>query len=87
MPFFWLILGAGIALMCVYGPRLARKPLKWWDWAWFAAAVLLFLVTFSFVIVSIEENEINAAVRGGVVFGLPTLILIVPLVRRWVKLG
>jgi|GEM_PF-6938230 len=86
MTLFWLMLGAGIALLAVYAPRLVKKHLKWFDWLWLVAAALLAFFTFAFVVASIGEGETKAALRGALLFGLPALVLIVPMIRRFVKL-
>ncbi|MFZ5815137.1 MAG: hypothetical protein ACOY93_07515 [Bacillota bacterium] len=87
MPFIWMLVGAALALLAVYGGRLLKLGLKWFDWIWLLAVALLVFTTLSFLVVSLEEGESVAALRGTLFFGLPTLVLAVPMIRRWTKLS
>jgi hypothetical protein len=48
--------------------------MQWWKWTTFLAWVLLTGFTIAFVGTSLAEHETSAAVRGGIFFGMITVL-------------
>jgi len=75
---FWFIEGI-LACLAVRGIKIWAEDrgliLRWWKWlyvfAWFALAGF----TLAFIGTSLGENEPIAALRGGILFGIITIIL------------
>ena len=58
-------------------------PLTWWKWLAFGVWVLLAGFTIAFVGTSFGEGEPTAAMRGGLLFGLVSVIVGVAVWRVW----
>jgi len=75
--FFWFLEGI-CACLIVLGlkshleERNIRTPL--WKWILFCLWLLLAGFTIAFITTSLGENEIDAAFKGGIVFGVITVI-------------
>jgi hypothetical protein len=84
--FFWF--GEGV-LFCIVILALQAWaedrsiPLTWWKWLAFGLWGLLAGFTIAFVGTSFGEGEPGAAIRGGLLFGLVTVISGVVLWRLW----
>ncbi|MFC1555779.1 hypothetical protein ACFL67_01720 [candidate division KSB1 bacterium] len=75
--FFWFLEGI-IFCLVVAGLHVWMKdksiPMPVWKWLMFLVWVLFFGFTIAFVGTSIGENEIQAAQKGGILFGIITII-------------
>ena len=49
-------------------------PMPLWKWVLFGIWIIIFGFTIAFIGTSVGENEINAAVKGGMLFILITVI-------------
>jgi len=75
--FFWFAEGILFCLILVGFRAWAQGrgiPLPGWKWAALLAWLLIAGFTIAFVGTSLGENEATAAVRGGLLFGLITVI-------------
>lgn len=74
---FWFIEGI-LAVLVFFGFKTWMEdrgvPMTWWKWGLFGLWVLLAGFTIAFVGTSFGENETVAAVKGGIIFGLITII-------------
>jgi bacteriorhodopsin len=74
---FWFIEGI-IACLIVIGFKIwmedRKVPMNWWKWLLFCLWILWFGFTIAFVFTSAGENEMDAAVKGGILFGIITII-------------
>ncbi len=61
-------------------------PMPFWKWIVFLIWIIIFGFTISFIGTSMGEGEINAAIKGGILFGLITVISGVGL-WRLIKIG
>ncbi|MFC1553603.1 dehalogenase [candidate division KSB1 bacterium] len=75
--FFWFLEGIAFCLV-ILGFKVWMKdrntPMPYWKWIVFVVWLLLFGFTIAFITTSLGENEVNAAVKGGVLFGIITII-------------
>ncbi len=75
---FWFIEGI---LFCfvVVGLSLwmedRKTPMNFWKWGLFGVWCILYGFTIAFVGTSLGENEVEAASKGGIIFGLISIIL------------
>ncbi len=75
--FFWFIEGILASVMVMgFKTWMADRgtPMPWWKWLLFGLWVLIFGFTIAFIGTSIGENETTAAVKGGIIFSLFTVI-------------
>ncbi len=74
---FWFIEGI-LACMVAIGFKTWMEdrgtPMPWWKWVLFATWILLLGFTIAFIFTSAGENEMDAAVKGGIIFGIVTVI-------------
>ena len=74
---FWFIEGI-LAVMVFLGIKTFMEdrqvPMPWWKWIFLGLWFLLAGFTIAFVGTSIGENEMIAALRGGIIFGVITII-------------
>jgi len=83
---FWFVEGILFCVMVLALRSWAREraiPLAWWKWIAFGMWVLLIGFTLAFVGTSLGEGEPTAAIRGGLLFGLASVILGVAVWRAW----
>ena len=74
---FWFVEGILFCLMLLGLSGWARDRcilMRWWKWAAFLCWVLFAGFTIAFVGTSLGENEASAAVRGGIFFGMVTVL-------------
>ena len=81
---FWFIEGilctlAVIGLITWMQDRNIR--LNWWQWILAVLWILLFGFTITFITTSLGEGEPTAAYRGGIFFGIITVVSLVGLWR------
>ena len=74
---FWFIEGV-LAVLVVIGLKTWAEdkgvPMSYWKWILFVVWVLFFGFTLAFIGTSLGEGEPHAAVIGGIVFGLISII-------------
>jgi len=74
---FWFLEGI-FACLVVIGLKIWTEdrsiPMPFWKWILFGLWILFFGFTIAFIGTSIGEKEINAALRGGIIFGLVSVI-------------
>jgi hypothetical protein len=73
--FFWLVEGILLCLVLVGFKSWMEDraiPMPVWKWALVLAWIVLVGSTLAFIGTSLGENEIKAAVRGGLLFGFIT---------------
>ena len=74
---FWFLEGI-LACLVVIGLKIWTEdrsiPMPSWKWILFGLWILFFGFTIAFVGTSIGEKEITAALRGGILFGLVSVI-------------
>ena len=74
---FWFIEGV-IFCLAVVGFKLWMEdhgiPMPFWKWMMLGAWVLLFGFSIAFVGTNLGEKEPKAALLGGIIFGLVTII-------------
>ncbi|MCP4151836.1 MAG: hypothetical protein GY757_29100 [bacterium] len=74
---FWFIEGI-LACLVFTGFKTWMEergtPMPWWKWVLFASWIGLFGFTIAFAFTSAAENEMDAAIKGGILFGLITVI-------------
>ena len=74
---FWFIQGIFVCLIVV-GFKIWMDdrgiPMRFWKWGLLGIWVFLFGFTIAFVGTSLGEKEAQAALLGGIVFGLITII-------------
>ena len=83
---FWFVEGVLFCVMVLALRSWAREReirLAWWKWIAFGAWVLLTGFALAFVGTSLGEGEPTAAFRGGLLFGLASVILGVAVWRAW----
>jgi hypothetical protein len=83
---FWFVEGILFCVVVLALRAWSREraiPLTWWKWVAFGFWVLLAGFTLAFVGTSLGEGEPTAAVRGGLMFGLVSVIAAVALWRVW----
>jgi hypothetical protein len=82
--FFWFFEGIMFCAVLA-GFRAWMKDrgvaVTFWKWIVFVAWLALFGFTLAFVGTSLGENEPTAAIRGGIVFGIITIIVGAVLMR------
>lgn len=75
--FFWFIEGI-LACVAFIGFKTWMEDrgtvMLWWKWLLFGLWVILAGFTIAFIGTSVGENEMVAAVKGGIVFALLTII-------------
>ena len=74
---FWFAEGILFCVMLMGMRTWARErsvTMFWWKWAAFLAWVIFAGFAIAFVGTSLGENEISAAVRGGIFFGIITVV-------------
>lgn len=73
---FWFIEGI-LTTICVLGFKAWMEDrgvrMNWWKWVFLVIWVLFAGFSIAFVGTSIGENEITAAFRGGIIFGVITI--------------
>ena len=81
---FWFAEGV-LACLMVLGFRAWMEdrgaPMPWWKWLLFGLWIMLAGFTLAFVGTSLGENEPDAALKGGVLFGVATIVSAVALWR------
>lgn len=86
---FWFIEGI-LACLVVIGFKIWAEdrgiPMPFWKWIPFVCWFLFFGFTIAFVGTSIGENEMTAAFKGGIIFGIISIISGVGL-WRFLKIG
>ena len=83
---FWFVEGIIFCVMILALRAWAREraiPVRWWKWLAFGLWVLLTGFTLAFVGTSVGEGEPTAAIRGGLLFGLVSVIVGVAVWRVW----
>jgi hypothetical protein len=83
---FWFVEGILFCVMVLALRAWARDRAispSWWKWLAFGAWVLLAGFTIAFVGTSLGEGEPTAAIRGGLLFGLVSVIVGVAVWRAW----
>lgn len=81
---FWFIEGIlAVVVFLAFRAWMEDRgvPMTWWKWVLFGLWVVLAGVTIAFVGTSIGENETVAAFRGGILFGVITIVSAVGLWR------
>ena len=86
---FWFLEGV-LACLVLVGLRAWAAdrgiPMPIWKWVLFVIWAMLAGFTIAFVTTSLGENETEAAIKGGILFGLLTIITGVG-VRRLLYVG
>jgi hypothetical protein len=86
--FFWFLEGIFVCL-AVMGFRAWMEdrgvPMPVWKWILLGIWVLLLGFTIAFIGTNLGEKEVNAALKGGIIFGLVTIITGVGLWRLITK--
>jgi hypothetical protein len=75
--FFWFIEGIILCVVLIgFNAWLKENkiPMPIWKWAAFFTWLLIFGFTIAFIGTSIGENEVGAAQKGGIFFGIITII-------------
>ena len=83
---FWFIEGIlfCVTVLALRAWAMDRAiPLTWWKWLGFGSWVLLAGFTLAFIGTSLGEGEPTAAIRGGLLFGLVSVIVGVAVWRTW----
>ena len=83
---FWFVEGILFCVIVLALRAWSRDrsiPLPWWKWLAFGVWDLLAGFTIAFVGTSFGEGEPTAAMRGGLLFGLVSVIAAVGLWRLW----
>lgn len=74
---FWFIEGI-LAFLVFLGFKTWMEdrevPMPWWKWILLGLWILFAGFSIAFVGTSIGENEMTAAFRGGIIFGVLTII-------------
>ena len=86
---FWFIEGIFACLVVIGLKTWAEDhniPMPFWKWILFGFWILFFGFTIAFVGTSIGENEMVAATKGGIIFGIISIISGVGL-WRIIKIG
>lgn len=81
---FWFIEGILCCIAFVgfkYWAEDRGIILNWWKWGTIILWVLFFGFTISFVTTSLGERESIAAYKGGIVFGVISIIGLVAIIR------
>lgn len=74
---FWFIEGILATLMFIGFKTWMedrRTPMPWWKWLLFTLWVLWLGFTIAFIFTSLGEGEPTAAVKGGIIFIVVTII-------------
>jgi hypothetical protein len=82
--FFWFLQGILFCLvLAAFGTWMKDRGVSMNVWRWSALVIWLVLAgfTLAFVGTSLGENEPTAALRGGILFGLVTILVGVVLAR------
>ena len=85
---FWFLEGISACLFIIGFKLWAEDKglsMPFWKWILLGIWILLFGFTIAFLGTSLGENESNAALFGGIIFGLLTLISAVGLWRIIVR--
>jgi len=81
---FWFFEGI-FACLVVIGLKIRMEdrgiPMPFWKWILFGLWILFFGFTIAFIGTNIGENEMTAAIRGGLIFGIISIISAVSLWR------
>ncbi len=75
--FFWFIEGILLCIVIIsFSSWMKEKniPMPLWKWAAFIIWILFVGFTIAFIGTSFGENEANAAVKGGILFGIISII-------------
>ena len=83
---FWFVEGILLCVMVLAVRAWAQDrsvPLTWWKWLTFGVWILYTGTTIAFIGTSLGEGEPTAALRGGLLFGLVSVISAVVLWRIW----
>ncbi|MFC1493073.1 hypothetical protein ACFL6O_03870 [candidate division KSB1 bacterium] len=75
--FFWFIEGIILCVVIMaFSAWMKEKniPMPLWKWFAFVIWIFFFGFTIAFIGTSIGENEANAAVKGGILFGIISII-------------
>lgn len=76
-PFFWFLEGILFCLV-IMGFKVwaedRRVPMPFWKWLLLVAWMALLGFTLAFMETSLGEGEVNAAVKGGILFGIVVVI-------------
>ncbi|MFC1724047.1 dehalogenase [candidate division KSB1 bacterium] len=75
--FFWFIEGILFCLVIAGFYTWTREKgilMTFWKWVLFFGWILLFGFTIAFTTTSLGENEPAAALRGGILFGIITIL-------------
>jgi len=74
---FWFLEGILLCLF-VIGFKIWMEdrqiPMRWWKWLLLLAWIVWFGFTIAFVGTSLGENELDAAGKGGILFGLIAVV-------------
>ena len=74
---FWFIEGI-LATLFILGFKAWMEdrgvPMSWWKWISLVIWILFAGFSIAFVGTSIGENEMTAAFRGGIIFGVITIV-------------
>lgn len=85
---FWFIEGI-LACLVFMGFKTWMEDkgvtMYWWKWLLFGLWIVIAGFTIAFIGTSIGENEMTAAVKGGIIFSLFTVITGVGLFRLILK--
>ena len=85
---FWFLEGIFVCLF-VIGFKIWMEdrgvPMPFWKWILLGLWAVLFGFTIAFIGTNIGEKEMNAALRGGIIFGILSIILAVGLYRFVLK--
>ena len=75
--FFWFLEGIFFCLILVgFRIRMQDKNIQMplWKWIFFIIWIIIFGFTIAFITTSFGENEPTAAIRGGILFGIITIV-------------
>lgn len=74
---FWiaLIIGAAIAVGCLYLLVKSSYQLKWWHWLLAVLVILALFAAFQHLFSSFTENEVKSAWIGFAIFGVLAVII------------
>ncbi|WP_035267560.1 hypothetical protein [Desulfitibacter alkalitolerans] len=88
MGFLWLVVGICVTVAAFSLKKWSEtleEPLKWWNWLLISLWGVFLLFTFAFVGTAYGEGEPRAAMVGGIIFGIMTIVSGVGL-GRWMFL-
>lgn len=81
---FWFIEGFlffSILIALKYWVEDKQYYMPWWKWVLLVIWIFFSAFTIAFIGTNVGENEITAAFRGGIFFGLIAIIFAVGLIR------